>query len=161
MPEQETLESLYDKYAPAIYSYAMTIVKDPATAEDVLQSVFVAVCENDPRQKPIQNMRSWLLRVAHNQALNIIRERQRFSDDSDLALLCQQTCMEESSIYSMEVRRALAKLEPLEQQLFTLHYVSGYRYRELAGMLGLPIGTVKTVCHRAKVKLARYLKSFA
>lgn len=76
LPESEA-ESFYKKHARAVYRLALSIVKEPGEAEDVLQTVFMKALTYEGSLSRIQNPRAWLATVAKNTALNHLRSKGR------------------------------------------------------------------------------------
>ena len=137
-------------------SFARSIVKDKATAEDVLQTVFIKYCQNDHKKNKIKNVRAWLLKCTKNTALNSLRHRFDNTEYDDSIPLYEKCSFEDNAILSLDVKRAFRALSDIEAQLFVLHHIDGYKFRELGEVFDMPIGTVKTYCHNAKTKLMKY-----
>jgi RNA polymerase sigma-70 factor (ECF subfamily) len=152
MTENPSFASLYAQTASAVYDCAYILLKNRASAEDIVQTAFFKLFQNDSTATPILNKRAWLLKTARNLSLNLLRDRSReteFSENEDIL----SAIFEDDLVFSMEIRRGLCVLNDAERQAFVLHYVDGYKYRELAEVFELPVSTVKTHCRSACKKL--------
>ena len=160
MPDSDQLAVWYQDYHLAVFGVAYAVLKNRAEAEDITHTVFSKLLHNDDAENPIRNPRAWLITVARNLACNTLRDRKReMYDDGEHEAVSEPSSdgFEEELVFSLDIRRALTVLSDLEQELFILHYVDGYKHRELSEIYALPIGTVKTHCHSAKKKLKRAL----
>lgn len=152
MTEDPSFALLYARTAAAVYDCAWILLKNRASAEDIVQTAFFRLFQNDSTANPVVNKRAWLLKTARNLSLNLLRDRSReteFSENEEIP----SAGFEDESLFSMEIRRGLSVLSDAERQAFVLHYVDGYKYRELAEAFELPVGTVKTHCRSACKKL--------
>ena len=150
----EAIAALYARYAPRVLAVAVQAL-DRATAEEVVQDVFVSVWKNarafDPKRGPL---RPWLFQIAHHRIANELRRRRRrphIEDDPEgerLASLpdpAADASRETWEAYRREaLGRALEKLPPPQRQALGLAFFSDLSHGEVAGVLGLPLGTVKS-----------------
>ena len=152
MTEDPSFALLYAQTASVVFDCAYMMLKNRASAEDIVQTAFFKLFQNDGTANPILNKRAWLIKTAHNLSLNLIRDRSRETElfeNEELPL----AGFEDEFLFSMEIRRGLLVLNDIERLAFVLHYVDGYKYRELAEAFELPVGTVKTHCRSACKKL--------
>lgn len=157
---------LYDRYARAVYSLALSIVRDPAAAEDVTQELFLQLWRYPDLYQPERGpFGSWFLRAARNRAVDVLRRRKRHwqLEKSALGLVTLASSEDDpDDIVSLDdaagrVRRALAQLEPELRQVVELTYFGGLTQREIAEQLGIPLGTVKSRVRSALRRLAEAL----
>jgi RNA polymerase sigma-70 factor, ECF subfamily len=157
--DEDALGQLYDRFGQAVYSLCLRIVRDGPTAEDLTQEVFVRLWRGAASFEPARGqVRSWLLRIAHNLALNELRRRQSrpvlavsVSDwDVDGAGLAD-TSEGSNPVLAADlgerakaVRRALAQLSAPQRQAVELAFFGGLSQAEVAAALGEPLGTVKS-----------------
>lgn len=156
--ERGEVERLYRDYRSAVYHLALGIVKTHTAAEDIMQTVFVGILSSHPDSAPLRNPRAWLAVVTKNLALNHLRDygREELSDTPPESLAADS--VEDRAVYSADLERILAPLTPDERLLFSLHFLERFKYREIAALLGRPVGSVQTVCHRARKKIRDALK---
>lgn len=150
-------DTVYDTYRTAVYHTALAFMKDSALAEDVLQDVFLAYYR-EVQQNAVRHVRAWLLTATRNRCCNLLREYKR-------EWLTEEVTAETATDPTREVEdgdvvnRALSVLTEAEKLMFSLHYLDGYTYKEIAEGLEMPIGTVQTRCHTARKKLRRTVRN--
>jgi RNA polymerase sigma-70 factor, ECF subfamily len=151
--DPEAFEVLYDRHGGAAFSLAYRIVGDRAAAEEVTQEAFISVWRSGARFDAARgSVRSWLLSVLRNRAIDFLRSRAGkapkldFDDDSALERRPAADRTEEEALRretAAEVRGALGKLPGEQSKVIELAYFGGFSHSEIARILGLPMGTVK------------------
>lgn len=143
-----------------VYRYLLAVAGSPIDAEDLTQETFIRLFQDLQKERRIENPRAWLFRVAHNLAVDLNRQPYRTRAAGSQALegaaeLRQDPAPSaESKILEREQReRLLARLSPQERRCMELR-TEGFRYREIAEILGIRVPTVQTVLGRAIRKLA-------
>ena len=155
LPEISELYELHRRRALAI---ARRIVKDADDAEDVVQDVFVRLFSRDVNFDGNAAPSTWLHRVMVNSSINSLRARKRRST-LECPLMGEADPLDRT-IEQEQHQRLLQAIETLSEQhrmVVTLRDVRGYSYPEIARMLGLPEGTVKSALNRARARLAKAL----
>ncbi|MBQ4333241.1 MAG: sigma-70 family RNA polymerase sigma factor [Clostridia bacterium] len=143
-------QELYRRHRTAVYHLALSYLKDRSAAEDVLQDVFVALLE---AEQPVRHPRAWLLTATRSRCLNMLR-------DTRFETVCEtlpETVCDGGQEDALFVEQMLGLLSAEERQAFALHHLDGFRYREIAEGLELPIGTVQSRCRAARQKLKEAL----
>jgi RNA polymerase sigma-70 factor, ECF subfamily len=164
------LEALYGRYARVVYSFAVRIVGDGPTAEEVLQEAFVRTWRQAGTFRTVRgNFPSWLLSITHNLAIDELRKRQRRPqriDGVDISetlygLVDETTNVEEAAEASAlreRVVAAMATLPDAQRTAVELAYFRGMSQREIATYAREPLGTIKTRLrlgmHKLKIALA-------
>jgi len=149
--------TVYETYRTAVYHTALAFVKDPALAEDVLQDVFLAYYR-ELQNGDVRHVRAWLLTATRNRCCNLLRDSRKewLTDEVKVEAQDDPTdAVEDTDV----VTRALKVLTEAEKLVFSLHYLDGYTYKEIATGLDIPIGTVQTRCHTARKKLRRTVRN--
>ena len=150
--DPKALADLYDRYGRLVYSLILRVVRDAATAEDLVQETFLRVWN---RAQGLDAERGcvgpWLLAVARNRAIDYLRSaagRERnaleFEETDHPALYCD---MERDILRFDKTRRvkaAMGKLAPNHREVMELAYFEGLSQTEMAERMGQPLGTVKT-----------------
>ncbi|MEO8594484.1 MAG: sigma-70 family RNA polymerase sigma factor [Candidatus Solibacter sp.] len=160
--DPNALAELYDRYGRITFSLIVRIVRDAATAEDLVQETFLRVWNRVHGFDAMKgSIGPWLLAVARNRAIDYLRSaggRERnaleFEEAVHPALYCD---VEKELLTSDKVRRvksAVEKLTPNHRQVIELAYFEGLSQTEMAERMGQPLGTVKTWV-RAALKTLR------
>ncbi len=176
---QEGRESAYRelvrRYERPVFSLIFRMVRDREVAEDLSQDSFIKVLNNIDRYRPEFKLSSWLFKIANNVAIDFLRKRQLVTisiDGSPHAASAAEieatsfdvAVRQESALEEMEakelgssIERAIAQLRPEYRNCIMLRHVEGRSYEEIAALLDLPLGTVKTYIHRARHQLRESL----
>ena len=157
--DQDALGELYHRARAAVYGLALSYLKHAHDAEDVTQDTFVRIWENAPRYRPQGTPLAWILAVARNLSLMKLRERGK---TEELEPESWERLAADSPLVTVEDRQVLrAALEGLtdeERQVVTLHAVTGWKHKEIAHLLDLPLSTVLSKYRRALQKLRTILE---
>ena len=152
---------LYDQMSPRIYGLVRRVLRDPHQSEEVAQEVFLEVWKLSTRFNASRGSgTSWMLTIAHRRAVDRVRSAQA-SADRDLRVAAASTtpaydhvAEEIEDLLDREiVTRALDSLTDVQREAVQLAYFGGYTHREVAELLGLPIGTVKTRVRDGLIRL--------
>ena len=152
------LEQLYDRYGQAVYSLALRIVRDPATAEELTQEVFVRLWRFAGTFEPARGRFSgWLLGITHNLSLNEVRRWQSRpqkaalsdNDDDERPYDPVDESADSAEAAWQNIRRqaivdALKQLPDSQRRAIELAFFGGFTHLEIATMLGEPLGTIKS-----------------
>jgi RNA polymerase sigma-70 factor, ECF subfamily len=164
---EEALQPLYARYAPLVFGLASHSL-DRATAEEIVQDVFLALWRNasqyDAERGPL---RPWLLQIAHFRILNELRSRSRRPqlapdpDGEQLAALADADPGPAAAAWSeyrrAAVRRALEILPPTQRQALGLAFFDELTHEQVADVLQLRLGTAKTRIRSGLMKLREQL----
>ena len=168
---EAAFRELVRRYERPVFSLIFRMVRDREIAEDLAQDTFIKVLNNIDRYRPEFKLSSWLFKIANNVAIDHLRKRQldtvsmEGSPHAATATEIEATSFEiasqqESPLDEMEARelgssieRAIAGLRPEYRSCIMLRHVEGRSYEEIAAILDLPLGTVKTYIHRARHEL--------
>jgi RNA polymerase sigma-70 factor, ECF subfamily len=145
--DQNAMAALFDRYGSLVYSIAMRVLKEPPSAEDVMQEVFVRIWENPGTFISGRgSLAGWLAVVARNRAVDVLRRR-RPTDSVDELVLPTTTNLAseaERNIMMQKVRLVLERLPADQQRSLELAFFEGLSHSEIAAQTGTPLGTVKT-----------------
>jgi RNA polymerase sigma-70 factor (ECF subfamily) len=145
--DEAAFAELYDLYAPPVYNYLLRLVNEPAVAEEILQEVFLTMWQSAHRFREEAKVKTWLLRIAHHQAVTWLRRARAARWPNDDLEADDRDLIEEQLARSWQleqVRAALAGLTPNHRAVIELTFVQGLSYMEIAEVMNCPIGTVKS-----------------
>ncbi|UJW29837.1 ECF RNA polymerase sigma factor SigK [Saccharothrix sp. AJ9571] len=159
--ESGAFEALYDVIAGPVMGVVVRVLRDRAQAEEVTQEALVEVWRQAARFAPERaSALSWVLMIAHRRAVDRVRSHQAALDRDDRAgrMDVQRPFdqVAESTIANVDrqrVRQCLTALTGLQRESIVLAYYNGYTYREVAAVLKVPPGTVKTRIRDGLIRL--------
>jgi RNA polymerase sigma-70 factor (ECF subfamily) len=177
--QEAAFRELVRRYERPVFSLLYRMVRDRALAEDLAQETFIKVLNGIRSYNPQYKFSSWLFKIAHNAAIDHLRKREldtlsldgsprAASGDAARATAPQLGDRAASPLHQVEARelgaaieQAIARLRPEYRSCILLRFVEGYSYEEIAEILDVPLGTVKTHIHRARNELRRSLEDHA
>lgn len=159
--DESAFERLYDALAGPILGLVLRVLRDPAQSEEVAQEVLVELWRTATRYRPdLGSVRTWAMTLAHRRAVDRVRSAQAAVDREDRVAESQverpfdQVADEVTSRLEREqVRRCMGTLTDLQRESVVLAYYGGYTYREVAQLLDVPLGTVKTRLRDGLIRL--------
>ncbi len=158
----DAFAELFERLGASVYGLVRRILRDPAQSEEVAQEVMLEVWRFATRfDSDRGSANSWILTMAHRRAVDRVRSEQasRVRDDRvgqrDHPLHGIDVVAEEVEVRleHQQVRDALGALTALQREAVELAYYGGYTYREVAELLGAPLGTVKTRLRDGLIRL--------
>ena len=152
------MASLFDRYSKVVYSVALRVLRDPASAEDVLQEVFMQIWRNPNGFVATRgSLGGWLAVVARNRSIDALRRKRPSEQVDDMALASNYNLADEAERNSlMEKARGVIHQLPIEQRkTLEMAFFDGLTHSEIAEMTGDPLGTVKTRIRSALTTLRK------
>lgn len=159
--DQLAMSEVFDRYGRAVYSVALRILKDTGHAEDVMQEIFFQIWRNsDSFVQGRGSLGAWLVVVARNRAIDMLRRRKPTDSVEDVILASPYNLASEAEHNAMieKVQKALKDLPREQQTSMELAFFEGLSHSEIAERTGDPLGTVKT---RIRLALITLRKAFA
>jgi RNA polymerase sigma-70 factor (ECF subfamily) len=156
--DEHAMSSIYDRYSKLVYSVALHVLRDPDSAEDVLQEVFMQIWRNpDSFTAARGNLGGWLAIVSRNRSIDALRRKRPTTDIDDVPLASSYNLADEAERNSlMERARAVILQLPREQRkTLEMAFFDGLTHSEIAEMTGDPLGTVKTRIRSALLVLRK------
>jgi RNA polymerase sigma-70 factor, ECF subfamily len=157
--DEAAFAGVYDRFATVVYGLVRRIVRDPAQSEEVTQEVLLEVWRTASRFDPGEgSARGWLMTLAHRRAVDRVRSAQASAARevraavaaTDYDVVVEEV---ETRLDAQRVRRCLDSLTEIQREAVTLAYYGGYTYREVAALLGVAVGTVKTRMRDGLIRL--------
>ena len=147
-----SVEELYRAHGQAVWRYLLHTL-DRQVAEDVLQQTFMVAVESRDGLREVQWHRAWLFGIARRLAMNYLRRRKK-------TVMLPENCPAKSEADDstiVEMRRAIAKLSPALRETLRLRLHDELSYQEIAEVLEIPVGTVRSRLHNAVSELRRLM----
>lgn len=157
--EMKALDEIYCATNRAVYSTAVAIVKDYALAEDAMQETYLRFRRNVNGYRMGNNATAYLVTVCRNVCLNMIKRRKRemFVDYNENESLYGEYKMEDRHDVDDNIRLILQCLDDSEREIVLMKVYGGFKHREIAAMIGKPLGTVLWLYNRAVNKLKKHV----
>ena len=150
----DAFEELVRSCQAPIYRFALRMVRDPPTAEDVTQEAFLRAFRMLPRFRGEAKFTTWLYRIARNAAVDAMR---RGAHQRRLAERAEPQPSADDPALRLTIAAAVDALSPHLREAFVVIEVVGLSYREAAVVLGVPTGTLKSRMHAARKALIQAL----
>lgn len=175
---EDAFRELVRRYERPVFSLIYRMVRDRELAEDLAQETFIRILNHIDRYRPEFKLSSWLFKIANNLTIDHLRRRRLETVHLDgspharTAAEAEASSFElagggESPLQEMEahelgsaIERAVEALRPEYRACILLRHVDDRSYEEIATILDLPLGTVKTYIHRARRELRTLLAEY-
>jgi RNA polymerase sigma-70 factor (ECF subfamily) len=172
---ESAFRELIGRYERPVFSLIYRLVRDREKAEDLSQDTFIKVLNALDRYDPSYKFSSWIFKIAHNTALDQLRRRQpetlsldgsphaRTAAEIEATTLTPASSIESPEEFTSsrevgeEIDRAVDTLRAEYRTAIVLCHVEGRPYEEIAEIMGVPLGTVKTFIHRGRNELKKQL----
>ncbi|MDI9883103.1 sigma-70 family RNA polymerase sigma factor [Streptomyces sp. HNM0645] len=159
--DQQAFSRVYDAVCGPVLGVVRGVLRDPAQSEEVTQEVLVELWRTAARYQPSRGSAlTWTLTLAHRRAVDRVRSAQAAAEREQRAARLGGTPAFDDVVEQVEarlereqVRRCLRTLTELQRQSVTLAYYRGLAYREVAELLAVPLGTVKTRMRDGLIRL--------
>lgn len=148
--DKGAFEEIYKKLNTSVFTVIYRITQDRYLSEDILQEFFVRLYRNPP-SAPIGKPRAYLMRMAHNLTVDALRKQQNNADIEDFENVLSDKM--DSTEEKIDLDRALKHLSEEERRLVVLHVNGGFKFREIADIMGIPSGTAMWKYHKAIKRL--------
>jgi len=171
--DDDAYAALVARYEDLVYTVAVRVVGNEEDARDVAQEAFVRAHRALPKFRGDSKFSSWLYRITVNRALTHLKRKRRrgVAVDIDRARALESSAIDPprqddpgqgvvDEEFRLSVRGAVAELPPRYRAVVTLFYLEERSYNEVAEILGIPMGTLKTHLHRARQLLREKLEAY-
>ena len=155
----EAIALLLPAYRRKVFGLAYSFLRDREAAEDVTQEVFIKVWRALLGFDGRASMSTWIYTIARNASLSALRARPLQSSLSDPQVMEAVEAIHPVPSADVTVERGallrlVDQLPTKQRQVITLFYMEAQSHEEVAAMLAMPVGTVKTLLHRARARLS-------
>ncbi len=162
--QAKAFEVLVNTYKERLYWHIRRIVLNHDDADDVLQNTFIKVYKGIGNFKGDSKLYSWLYRIATNESLTFLKQRQRKSGITDQEMQEQMLGALEADVYfdgdeiQLKLQKALTSLPEKQKLVFNMKYFQEMKYDEISQILETSVGGLKASYHLAVKKIEAYLK---
>lgn len=163
--DQRALERFYRAYHGAVYQFALRLVRNPADAAELVNESMLEVWKAAATFRGGSRVKTWLLGIVNHRAIDLLRRKKRHvSDELDFDVADDAACPLPQALadaqHARHVRHCLSTLPERHRQVVHLTFFEQLAYPEIAQVLDVPAGTVKTRMMHAKSKLMHCLRRF-
>lgn len=153
-------DQVYEEYADTVYSYLCFRLRDRHLAEDVFQETFMSIYANLGALRAAQSKKAWILTIAHRKMVDRIRKQSSEATPDEIREQSESS-YEQRLVAQMDLERFMQRLDDVSRQILYGVYVEKLTCKELAEILQMPEGTVKSKCYYARNKLKEWYKEGA
>ena len=151
---------LLEAEIPRLRRYARALTRDVSRADDLVQSCLTRAVAKQHLWQPGTDLRAWLFTILHNQHVNDVRRSVREGVNVAVEEMAPVLTVQSNAIATLQLRdleAAIAKLPQEQRQVILLVGLEGMRYEEVAVVLGVPVGTVRSRLSRGRDQLRRLM----
>jgi RNA polymerase sigma-70 factor, ECF subfamily len=159
--DQQSFRRLYDKFSSSLYGTIVSWIKDTEVAENLLQDVFIRAWKNRERYNETKGrLFTWLYKISRNICIDYYRSRRYKNSKADVITDDISNVLSDDSTFARSLdtimlRKFVNGLRHEEKEVIDLMYFKGFTQCEIAELLSMPLGTVKTRANRAVKNLRR------
>ncbi len=157
--------NLYKKYAKSMFYISLSIVRNSALAEDVVQEAFIAVFKNLTSFKGEVSFGAWMKKIVVNRSISALRKEQKFmlelkqqEEIVEKEIVEEEVVWNEKEVKLSLLKKAIKKLPERYSVMISLYYMQGYDHEEIAEILNISNENARTTLSRARVKLKKLMK---
>ncbi len=156
--DEQAMALLFDRYSKIVYSVALRVLRDAASAEDVLQEIFMQIWRNPASFVAARgSLGGWLAVVTRNRSIDALRRKKPTEQVEEMQLASPGNMADESerNLMMEKARVAIGQLPAEQRKTLEMAFFDGLTHSEIAEMTGDPLGTVKTRIRSALLTLRK------
>jgi RNA polymerase sigma-70 factor (ECF subfamily) len=159
--DEPAFRELVNRWEPRLYYYLRRIVENENDVWDILQETWLAVFQNIRKLQDPLKFPTWLYRIGHNKAVNLLRKENKYAQITDEQMT--DHCENNNTVLAVKeqtelVHKVLEKLKLAHREVLTLYFLESFSIKEMAQIVGVSEGTIKSRLYYAKHKLHEALK---
>jgi RNA polymerase sigma-70 factor (ECF subfamily) len=160
--DKRALQTLYGRHNVRVYRFALRFLNDESLAEDMVSEVFLDVWRQAERFEARSKVSTWLLAMARNKALSVLRRRSTEELDEEVAEFIEdpsdnpEVSMQKKQQAS-SLQECLTQLSPAHREIIDLVYYHGKTIEEVVEIIGVPVNTVKTRMFYARKRIGELM----
>lgn len=156
--DDKAFRFLYERYVNRIYSMAYRFCRNYETSKDITQEVFLRLYQKKERYNPVISFNTFFYRLAYNCILNYLRDhKEQPIDEWSMQQITTHPASPEENLFATESARRIEKiideLPERQKTAFILNKIEGLSYNEIAEVMNLNLNVVKSLIHRATLKV--------
>jgi RNA polymerase sigma-70 factor, ECF subfamily len=159
--DESAFRELVNRWEPILYYYLRRIVYNEDAVWDILQETWLAVFQNIHKLRDTQRFPAWLYQISHNKAIGFLRKQNKY-----VQIMEEQMADDYENNFTISivedqvelVHKLLGKLTLVHREVLTLYFLEDFSIKEVAYIIGVPEGTIKSRLHYAKNKLHEALE---
>jgi len=170
-------DNLYKKYQNAVFGFAYYLTQNRGDAEDLFQEAWLRIAKKLPDEVNMQSIKAWIFTVVANlhrdelrkkrirrlfflqKAMSLEKEKTMFPVLSDQPVSINPEELNQTDM-GRDIAQAMARLPDRQRRVFVLKEIAEFKQAEISDILGIPLGTVKSLMHRAVTRLRRELSKY-
>jgi len=161
--KEEGLQLMMNTYQSRLYWHLRRLVVHHDDAQDLLQDTFIKAYQNFDKFKGNSKIYTWLYRIATNEALQFLNKAKKMQKSDEGTEYYLQNAVASNAKFGAEkieilLQEAIQSLPEKQKMVFTIRYYEEMPYEEIAEILQMSIGTLKTNYHYAKEKITEYIR---
>ena len=159
--DETAFREIVNRWEPRLYYYIRRIVENENDVWDILQETWLAVFQNIRKLQDPLKFPTWLYRIGHNKAVNLLRKENKYAQITTEQIANQYENNTTISVVKEQaelVHKLLGKLKLAHREIITLYFLEGFSISEMARIIGISEGTVKSRLYYAKHKLHEVLR---
>jgi RNA polymerase sigma-70 factor (ECF subfamily) len=152
--DQQALVALYDRYSRLVYSVSLRVLKDPVSAEDVMQEIFMQLWRSPERVSGFgETLHGWMIIATRNRSISLLRKK--CPGPLDDLILTSPFNLEKDSERRLMCEKLVNQLSPEQRLVFEMAYLNEMSHSDIASATGYPLGTIKSRIRSALKVLRR------
>lgn len=152
---KDALSNIYYNTKHIVYGFSLSILKNIHEAEDILQEVFIKIYENADSYQANGKPLAWILTITKNLSLMKLRKKKHHEDIDELKDVLGEDKDKNNIENKILIETVFKHISDEERNILVLHSISGFKHREIAKMLELPLATVLSKYNRAIKKIKK------
>ncbi|MDH3216639.1 MAG: sigma-70 family RNA polymerase sigma factor [Candidatus Krumholzibacteria bacterium] len=159
---EKAFRKLVERYHPVVYSVVRAVLGDRDDVEDVVQEVFIKVYRGLAKFRQEAKFSTWIYRIARNEAMNTVGKKLVSGQPIEEVLVETPAHLRPDEQFHRRAQRSeleghMARLDQDYRMVLELRYMGEKSYAQISETMGLPMGTVKSYIHRAKIELKKLM----
>lgn len=163
--DKDSFAQVYDQIAPDLYKIALYTLGNTHDAEDIVSETFIEAYKGITKLRDPASFKPWMMKIlsvrCKRKIAEYVKDKNVFDLDYFMTTLSSDSDVSADVSEQVTVVTALARLSAQERQIIVLSVLQGYTTKEIAAILGSPLGTISSKLHRSLAKLRRMLETVA